>query len=119
MESFYKKFEGKDHQPRIKRKDLPKCPICGSEAFLNCDKFGEAEIKAMPEGSFLRLCFENYFKNHEEEKVYAGYSCGCKAYKPNDGIHNEPMVFRYRSRTTVIRQYLRKVDEIYARNEIQ
>lgn len=119
MESFYKKFEGKDHQPRIKRKDLPKCPICGSDAFLSCDMLGDAEIKAMPEGSLMRICFENYFKNNAEERIYAGYSCGCKAYKPKDGVHSEPMVISMRSRKTVIRWWLRKVDEIYARNEVQ
>lgn len=102
---------------KIKKKDLPPCPYCGSEAFLNHDKVGDAFIKTLPEGSFERKVFENYFKNFtaqnpDKDMIDAGYSCGCKAYRPGDGIHPEEMATGLKTRHSAIMWWLRKVDEV-------
>lgn len=102
----------------IKRKDLPKCPICGSEAFLEHDRLGIGYAMNFPEGSIERQAFENYFKNNELDYIEAGYSCGCKRYRPGDGIHNEPMAVGIKTRDYAIKWWLRKVDEINGRNKV-
>lgn len=43
---------------------MPKCPVCGKSFFISKD---------MPDG------------------YYMGYSCGCVAYKANDGVHTKKM----------------------------
>lgn len=117
-----KRFINKKHQLVIKRKDLPPCPYCKSEAFLQHDLIGQKAsqqlISQFPEGSMERRAFEAWFKNQAEqgvERMDFGYTCGCKAYRPNDSIHPEPMARGILTRYSAIMWWLRKVDEIEAR----
>ena len=113
-----KRFKKKGGQLKIKMKDLPNCPICGSPAFLQHDFVGDLFVKNLPEGSLERQAFENYMKNNNCDVMDAGYSCGCKAYRPNDGIHNEPMACGIKTRYSAILWWLRKVDEILGRAKV-
>lgn len=102
----------------MKRRDLPACPICGSPAFLTHDFAGEAFVKQFPEGSLERKAFENWLNNNGGERMDIGYSCGCSAYRPNDGVHMEPMACGIKTRRAAMMWWLKKVDEILGRAEI-
>lgn len=117
-----KRFINKEHRLVLKRKDLPHCPYCKSEAFLQHDLIGLKQsqnlIAQFPEGSMERRAFEAWVKNQVaagEERFDFGYTCGCKAYRPGDGIHPEPMAKGILTRYSAIMWWLRKVDEIEAR----
>lgn len=117
MESYFKKFVAKDGRMKIKRKDLPKCPYCGSDAFLTHDLIDPVMISKV---DFLtdevkQACIR-YYENSGAEKMDMGYSCGCKAFA--DGKeHPEEMAIGFKTRRAAIVWWLRKVDAIYAERE--
>lgn len=114
---YFEKYVKKG-QARIKKKDLPRCPICGAPAFLRHDFYGKEFLDRFPEGSMERRAFQAYLDNNKTERIDAGYSCGCSEYKPHDGIHGTQMAINLKTRNYCLTWWLRKVDQFLGDSEI-
>lgn len=102
----------KRKQLKIKRKELPKCPECGADAFLTHDVIGKSQIDNLIGFSDeMIMAMKAYCNNNGGEKMDMGYSCGCSAFR--DGkAHREQMAVSFKTRFSAIRWWLRKVDSI-------